>query len=213
MARSITTTVRNTRKMTYAVTPRDDGGAGGVGQSTALMPHGVFGMLLFVIAEAMLFAGLFSAIEIVKTSAMVWPPPGQPRLPIAATVFNTAVLLASGGFLVQAHRAFHRGERGRMRTPMWTALALGTFFVVFQGFEWVRMIHQGLTMTSSSLGSFFYLIVGLHALHAMGAIGLLAYACVRLQRGWLTDSLFGATEVLWFFVVGVWPILFAFVYR
>ena len=44
------------------------------------------------------------------------------------------------------------------------------FFVVFQGFEWVRLIGEGLTMTSGTLGAFFYLIVGMHALHAFAAI-------------------------------------------
>ena len=38
---------------------------------------------------------MISAFLIVKGGSAVWPPPGQPRLPIEATAFNTAVLLAS----------------------------------------------------------------------------------------------------------------------
>ena len=181
-------------------------------RGTAIVPDGLLGMVLFVLAEAMLFAGLISAFSIAKASAVVWPPPDQPRLPILATGFNTAVLLASGGFLYRARLAFHRGDRAGMRTPLRLALALGVFFVLFQGTEWVRLISQGLTLTSSALGSFFYLIVGMHALHAVGAIGLLGYATLRLHRGWLTPSLFGAAEVFWYFVVGLWPILFGVVY-
>jgi cytochrome c oxidase subunit 3 len=169
-------------------------------------------MLLFVIAEGMLFAGLISAFAIIKASAVVWPPPGQARLPVEATAVTTLALLASGVFLYVAHRAFHRGDRETMRTPMYWALALGSFFVVFQGFEWVRLISQGFTMTSSSLGGFFYLIVGIHGLHALGAIWLLAHATMRLRGGYLTPSLFGAAEVFWYFVVGVWPILYGVVY-
>jgi heme/copper-type cytochrome/quinol oxidase subunit 3 len=114
--------------------------------------------------------------------------------------------------LIVAHRAFHRGDRAAMLRPLWAALGFGAFFVVFQGVEWVRLIGQGLTLTSSPLGSFFYTIVGMHALHAVGAIGLLGHACVRLQRGFLTPSLFGAAEALWLFVVGVWPVLYGVVY-
>jgi heme/copper-type cytochrome/quinol oxidase subunit 3 len=169
-------------------------------------------MLLFVMAEAMLFAGLISGFSITKASAMTWPPPDQPRLPLEATAFNTAALLASGVCLFFAHRAFHSGNRAGMRRPLLWALGLGAFFVLFQGTEWVRLIGAGLTLTSSSLGSFFYLIVGMHGLHALGAIGLLGYSVLSLRRGWLTDSLFGAAEVLWFFVVGVWPILYVVVY-
>jgi heme/copper-type cytochrome/quinol oxidase subunit 3 len=177
-----------------------------------MVPNGLLGMLLFVMAEIMLFAGLISAFTIVRSGAIVWPPLDQPRLPVTATAFNTAALLASGAFLLLAHRAFHRGDRAGMKQPLIVSLALGTFFVVFQGFEWVQMLSQGLTLTSSSLGSFFYMIVGMHAIHAVAALVLLGVACVRLQRGWLSASLFGATEVLWLFVVGIWPILYGVVY-
>jgi len=92
------------------------------------------------------------------------------------------------------------------------AMLLGGFFVLFQGAEWVALLSQGLTLTSSTLGSFFYLIVGLHALHAVVAIGLLAYAWLRLQRGWLVQSQLVTAEVFWYFVVGLWPVLYGVVY-
>lgn len=188
------------------------GNAGGTPSRAALLPDGLLGMLLFVVAEAMLFAGMISAFQIHRTGAIVWPPPDQPYLPVLATVFNTAVLLSSGACVIIAHRAFHRGDRAGMTLPMRLALGMGSFFVLFQGFEWLQLISQGLTLTSSALGSFFFLIVGMHALHAIGALGLLAYANLRLTRGYFSASLFGATEVLWFFVVGVWPLIFAVVY-
>jgi cytochrome c oxidase subunit 3 len=177
-----------------------------------VISNGLLGMGIFVLTEAMLFAGFISAFTIVKAAAPVWPPPDQPRLPIEATAFNTAMLMVSGILLLVAHRAFHRGDRASMLRPMWAALGFGTFFVVFQGVEWVRLIGEGLTLTSSSLGSFFYVIVGMHALHALGAIALLARACTKLQRGFLTPSLFGSAEALWLFVVGVWPFLYGVVY-
>jgi cytochrome c oxidase subunit 3 len=177
-----------------------------------MIPHGFLAMLIFVIAETMLFAGLISAFSIIKSGAPVWPPPGQPRLPVMATAGNTLILLTSGVLVVLAHRAFHNGVREQMRRPLFGALALGCIFLVFQGYEWTQMLAAGLTMASSSLGGFFYLIIGMHALHAIGALALLARACVQLQRGWLTESLFGAAEVFWLFVVGIWPILYIVVY-
>jgi cytochrome c oxidase subunit 3 len=182
------------------------------GEREQLIPNGLFGMVLFVLAEGMFFAGLISAFEIMHSGAMVWPPPNQPRLPIEATAFNTLVLLASAVFLQRAHKSFHRGERGKMLRPMLLSLGCGAFFVLFQGYEWVQLINEGLTLSSSALGSFFYLMVGMHALHAVGALGLLGYATLRLRGGWLTPSLFGAAEVFWFFVVGVWPVLYLVVY-
>jgi cytochrome c oxidase subunit 3 len=169
-------------------------------------------MVIFVIAEIMFFAGMISAFLIIKAASSVWPPLDQPRLPVEETALNSVALLASGVFLFLAHRAFHRGDRSSMRRPMWIALALGSFFVLFQGAEWMALLQQGLTLTSSSLGSFFYLIVGVHALHAVAALVLLGVAAARLTRGWLTPGLFGAAETLWFFVVGIWPIVYLVVY-
>ncbi|MCE7892103.1 MAG: cytochrome c oxidase subunit 3 [Deltaproteobacteria bacterium] len=177
-----------------------------------LVPSGVMGMLIFVFTEVMLFAGLISAFTIVRSSAVVWPPPGQPRLPFEATAFNTAVLLASGASLQWARRRFDR-SRASARTPLALAIALGAFFVVVQGAEWVAMIGQGLTLRSSTLGSFFYLIVGVHALHALAALVLLGVTFRRLQRGWLASTQLGTAEVLWYFVVLVWPVLWLVVYR
>jgi cytochrome c oxidase subunit 3 len=177
-----------------------------------LIPNGVMGMLIFVMAETMLFAGLISAFLIIRSSAVVWPPPGQPRLPFAETAFNTGMLLLSGLCLVAARRTFNR-SRSRARIPLLAALALGAFFVVAQGVEWMALLGDGLTLTSSTLGSFFYLIVGMHALHAVAALVVLAYAAVRLQRGWLASSQLATAEVFWYFVVLVWPVLWLVVYR
>jgi heme/copper-type cytochrome/quinol oxidase subunit 3 len=89
---------------------------------------------------------------------------------------------------------------------------LGTLFVVFQGAEWVALLNQGLTMVSSQQGSFFYLIVGMHGLHAFGALALMWYCLRELGARRLTPSAFGAAQVLWFFVVGIWPLLYLRVY-
>lgn len=177
-----------------------------------LIPSGVMGMLIFVLAEAMLFAGLISAFTIIRSSAVVWPPPGQPRLPFEATALNTAALLASAAALYWARRRFDHNRRAA-RLPLGIAVLLGAFFVLFQGAEWAAMLGQGLTLTSSNLGGFFYLIVGFHGLHAIAALGVLVYAWVRLQRGWLASSQLGTAEVFWYFVAGIWPVLWLVVYR
>ena len=176
-----------------------------------VLSDGVLGMLLFVLMEIMLFAGMISAFTIIKSGAPVWPPPGQPRLPVWDTALNTAALLASGLLLYRAGRVF-RVDRQRVRAPLLWALLLGSFFVVAQGVEWVALIGQGLTLTSSSLGSFFYLIVGMHAIHAVAALALLFQTWRRLQRGWLARSQLATAEVFWYFVVGIWPILYLVVY-
>ena len=54
--------------------------------------------------------------------------------------------------------------------------------------------------------------MGLHALHAVIALGLLASAFLRLRGGWLASSRLAAAEVFWYFVVGIWPVIYTVVY-
>lgn len=178
----------------------------------SLIPNGVLGMIVFVFTEVMLFAGMMSAFAIAKASAPFgWPPPDQPRLPIEVTAVNTVVLLLSGVFLYWANRRF-RTTPNAARGPMLVALLLATTFVTVQGIEWVSLIGEGLTLTSSQMGGFFYLIVGCHALHAVSAMIALGWALVRLRRGVLAKSQFWTVQVFWYFVVGIWPVLYAQVY-
>jgi heme/copper-type cytochrome/quinol oxidase subunit 3 len=154
-----------------------------------VVPNGVLGMIIFVLTEIMFFTGLVSAYLISEGAAPLgWPPPGQPRLPIGETAFNTAALIASGVVLFFAGRALKRGE-AKAKWLLLAALCLGAFFVAFQGVEWVGLVSEGLTLTVTTHGSFFYLIVGVHGLHAVAAILGLAYVFGRLTNPQLTERL------------------------
>jgi cytochrome c oxidase subunit III len=177
----------------------------------AIGPSSVIGTLIFVVTELMLFAGFLSAFTITRAAYNTWPPIGQPRLPVEETLVNSAALLASGVVLFFANRAFLRDPQSAKK-PLLISLALGVFFVVFQGVEWFRLLEQGLSLTSSNHGAFFYLIIGTHAAHAIAAIIALGIVAARLMRGTLQHSTFLATQVFWYFVVGVWPVLYLRVY-
>jgi len=179
-----------------------------------LVEDAVLGMALFLFAEAMLFAGLISAFAIVKNAVDggLWPPPGQPRLPVAMTGVNTLALLASGVALYFAGKALRERGAPAAKPLLLATVGLGGFFVAVQGFEWVQLLGDGLTLWSSQMGSFFYLMVGAHALHALAALGGLGYALRRLGEGALTNELFAAVALFWYFVVGIWPVLYWQVY-
>lgn len=171
----------------------------------------LLGMIMFCFVEAMFFAGLISAFTIVKSNAVEWPPPGQPRLPVESTLLNTVALLLSGVAMFYAGRVF-RKNRSAALLPMGIAILLGAFFVAFQGYEWLQLLREGLTLTSSQHGSFFYLIVGMHAAHAVIALGVLVWAWQRLAGLALPYGSFAGVSVFWYFVVGLWPILYWRVY-
>ncbi len=177
------------------------------------LPNSVLGMIIFVVTEIMFFAALMSAHTIAKATVLggVWPPAGQPRLPVERTAFNTAILLLSGVLLFLAGRRA-RDSYEKALPFLAGAIATGAAFVMLQGVEWVALLREGLTMQSSTHGAFFYLIVGAHALHAVVAIAVLAAIYFPMRRGTLAPSTFAATQVFWYFVVLVWPVIYLRVY-
>lgn len=167
-----------------------------------IAPSGVIGITVFILTEIMFFAGLLSAVTITRSTALmdIWPPPGQPRLPVEQTMLNTAALLVSGVLLGVAHFRFKKSPE-LVKAPLIASMLLGAAFVGLQGAEWVALIAQGLTLQSSAHGAFFYLIVGTHGLHALGAISGLAFVLWRAQKGQLRPSELYTAELFWYFVV------------
>lgn len=177
--------------------------------------NALFGTALFVLTEVMLFAAFISGYTIVRNGAApgAWPPPGQPRLPFEQTALHTAVLLASGVTLYLSHRAARRRGLAAAGPLLLVSILLGLGFVGAQGLEWAALLREGLTVTSSHVGAFFYVIVGAHAAHALAAIVALAVCWLRLRAGRLKPSVFGGSQLFWYFVVLVWPFLYLVVYR
>ncbi len=179
------------------------------------LPNGVLGMAMFIAVEAMFFAGLASAFLVLRASSGgAWPPLGQPRLPVAVTALNTLVLFASGTVLILAERAAVQGQKPARLLPF--SLLLGALFLAIQGSEWLRLIAQGLTLTSSVYGGLFYTLIGAHALHGLGGLaGAIWYwhSIRKLERLQETDKIgFRVVRMYWLFVVGLWPVLYVLVY-
>jgi cytochrome c oxidase subunit III len=173
------------------------------------------GILLFIIAEIMFFSGLISSFVVFRFSPVQWPPPGQPRLPLEITVINTLVLLLSGVTFQLAFRALKAAQNPKFRKLLTLTAVLGALFLCVQGFEWIRLLHFGLTLHASIFGGFFYCLVGTHGLHVFG--GLMALLWV-LKRAWAntydSNHSLGVEicRMYWFFVVGLWPVIFLLVY-
>ncbi len=187
-----------------------------VSAKKAVLPNAILGMLIFIGTEVMFFAALISAFIALRTGETFWPPAGQPRLPIEATAFNTLVLLGSGVVMYRAGKAFAMPFlAGRAPKLLMASILLGAFFVLFQGYEWVRLIGFDLTVSSSLYGSLFYVIIGAHALHVTAALCFLISIHRKLSSAERLETeaeIFAAARIFWYFVVGIWPVLYGLVY-
>lgn len=172
-------------------------------------------VLFFMGAETMFFGALISALLVLRLGMAAWPPPLEPRLPVAITGLNTFVLLASSLTLATAGRARRRGDRTRQVRWLRATAALGALFLAVQGYEWIRLIGFGLTLASGVYGTTFFALIGLHGLHVLAALVWLAVTTVLVARGWFGDGRAApvqACAMFWHFVVGVWPVLYFTVY-
>jgi len=183
-------------------------------QRKVAVSNAVFGTLVFVITEAMFFMGLISSFLVSRANSFgQWHPPGDITLPRLATGFNTLVLLGSGLLLFLATRSHAREPGNELARRMYSqATILGAFFVAFQGFEWVKLINYGMTMNSGLFGATFFLLIGSHGLHALGAVLALAWCGRRMARGELSVDRLKGLLVFWSFIVGLWPVLYGLVY-
>ena len=145
-------------------------------QPKRAITSGVLGMVFLLATETMLFAGFISSFIVNHSTVSVWPPVGQPRLPIEITFINTLILLASGVLYTLYARTYKAGKGSVTGiTHLLGAIALGATFVSIQGYEWVQLLSFGLTSKSNLYGAYFYMIIGAHAVHVMVGLTLLVY--------------------------------------
>lgn len=176
--------------------------------------NGTVGITIFIITEIMFFAALISAYLVIRSGHEEWPPWGQPRLPIETTAFNTLILLASGFFMLLSHSKIREKNKSEGRKWLGISILLGSFFLIAQGQEWIELINFGMTVSSSVYGGLFYLIIGAHGFHVFGTLTILLYFWNVLGNT-KSQMLMEKTlpfQILWFFVVLVWPVLYVLVY-
>jgi heme/copper-type cytochrome/quinol oxidase subunit 3 len=186
---------------------------GSVSRRGPKVPSAILGMAIFIVTELMFFTGLISSYMVIKSSFPMWAPPGDVVLPVYTTLLNTIILLASGALLLRAGVLLKkdiRSQRG-IHLVLWS-LAFGTFFVAYQGYEWVGLVSYGMTLKSDIFASCFYLIIGSHALHVAVALIGLGWMYRKLINGTAKLASFQAMQLFWTFVVALWPVLYAIVY-
>lgn len=180
------------------------------------MPMEILGMYLFIASELILFITLLFILFWLRSGLVAdWPPPDQPRLPIGITGINTVFLLVSGYSMHRAYRAVKQNASRQLTRWLMVTCVLGVVFLTVQGFEWIRLIQFGLSMTSSLYGAMFYTIIGLHAVHVLVTVLVLLYLWVRSSAGAYTAEKHTGVVLgymFWLFVVLIWPILYVLVY-
>ncbi len=173
----------------------------------------IFGLIVFLISEGMLFVGLFMAYLTFRAVATSWPPEGTPELETLLPGINTLILVSSSFVIHQASYAIKKNDVATARLWFLATFIMGAIFISGQLYEYN---HLGFGLTSNLFGSTFYVLTGFHGFHVL--VGLTLIAAVMLKSfkpGYYTsEQHFGieAASVYWHFVDIVWIVLFTLLY-
>ena len=193
------------------------------------VPHDDFGsrlgMWLFLVTEMVLFGGLFIAYSYMRAKY-----PGEfhqagEELNVTLGVINTVVLLTSSLTVVLSIVAIQRGEKARSMGLLASTLGLGTVFLVIKSFEWAAKFHHGLYPNSAHLATLppgeqiffglYFTMTGLHGLHVIAGIGVLAWILRMLAKDQVRQDHYIHLEnggLYWHLVDVIWIFLLPLFY-
>ena len=175
--------------------------------------HRMFGVVLFLVAESMIFLGLFSAFLIYRSMMPVWPPEGTPELELLLPGINTIILISSSFVMHKGQSAIKKNDLSGLQVWFAITAAMGAIFLAGQLYEYS---HLEFGLTTNLFASSFFALTGFHGLHVTVGLLLILFVLWRSrQKGhYSNEKHFGveAAELYWHFVDVVWIILFILVY-
>ena len=186
-----------------------------------------FGMWVFLAQEILFFGGLFAGYTVYRS---MYPEAfllGSHTLDRIVGGFNTLVLIASSLTMALAVRAAQLGQKKDIVKNLVYTAVFGTAFLLVKVYEYSHKWHDGLvpglnfTQTGPHADqmeimlSFYFAMTGMHALHMVVGVGLLAYFIWKAHKGVYSPSYYGPVEIMglyWHFVDIVWIFLFPLLY-
>ena len=139
----------------------------------------------------------------------------QRLLDEALGLTNTLILLTSSWFVAMAARIV-RGPAPRRAVPLiGVAMGLGLAFLIVKGFEYHDKLAHGVTVLTSEFMMFYFMFTGIHAVHVVIGLGVLAYLASVARRPVVEAAGLRAFEggaAFWHLVDLLWVVLFALLY-
>jgi cytochrome c oxidase subunit 3 len=186
-----------------------------------------FGMWVFLVTEVMFFGGLFAAYTIYRTLYPAAFADTSRHMDVILGGLNTGVLIGSSLTMALAVHAAQTNARKLLPWFLIGTIVLGTIFLVVKAFEYTHKWHEHLVpgpyfqydgpyaAQAQILFSFYFIMTGMHAVHMIVGIGLLAYLVWQARRQAYSSEYFTPVEMVglyWHFVDIVWIFLFPLLY-
>jgi cytochrome c oxidase subunit 3/cytochrome o ubiquinol oxidase subunit 3 len=182
-------------------------------EAGSLPSKGVIGMTCLIIAESAIFTIFVVAYLYYLGKDFSGP---TPRQVLELPILNSICLLSSSATITFALRSLRKGNAKRFSIWWLVTIALGAYFLLGTGREWLHLIHdKGLTIQTNLFGTTFYSLVGLHASHVVVGLLALSFVMAFAIAGFVKREHAERVHVLglyWHFVDVVWIVVFTVVY-
>ncbi|MBI4397384.1 MAG: cytochrome c oxidase subunit 3 family protein [Elusimicrobia bacterium] len=187
----------------------------------------LLGVWVFLLTEVLFFGGLFTGYAVYRSGYPDIFSEASRHLNVLLGTVNTAVLLTSSLTMAFAVASAQEGKRRPLLIYLFLTIALGLVFLGIKSTEYhhkfVEKLIPGAHFSYSGLStrevqlffSFYFVMTGLHALHMIAGIGVLAVLAFLVWRKKLDPSrnaLVEGTGLYWHFVDVVWIFLFPLFY-
>ena len=153
-----------------------------------------FGLWVFLASEITLFGGLFTLYAAYRVMYGADFAAGVSQNNLALGTANTFILLTSSLTAALAVAAARKGRVVSSERLLEATLALAVVFLVLKGLEWRQHMREGIlpgshyhyralpTFGANTFFTLYYLMTGLHALHVLAGMTLLAWLVAKLRR-------------------------------
>ncbi len=170
----------------------------------------------FIAADCVGFAIFFMVFMVERTKAPALYDASARQLDVRLGLANTLILITSSWLVALAHGAASRGQLHRAGGLMLGGLGVGSCFAVLKIGEYQHKIVSGITPATNDFFMFYFILTGVHFLHYLIGLGVLAMMAFALRRA--TRERGGAVAWLesgalyWHMVDLLWLFLFPMLY-
>jgi nitric oxide reductase NorE protein len=176
---------------------------------------GEAGVWVFIFGDLTLFAYIFLVYLHYRSSAPQMFRSSRDLLDRNIGLTNTLVLLTSSLLVVVAVRCVRTGRSCLAFQSFAGAMMCGLGFMALKAIEYHAEIDAGHTLTSNRFFTFYYLLTGLHLLHLVLGMGVLACLTSISRRPVLTRGqtiLLEGGSCYWHMVDLLWIVIFPLLY-
>jgi cytochrome c oxidase subunit 3 len=192
---------------------------------------GTLGMWVFLVTEILFFGGIFMVYLVYRTWYSSEFGVASEELDIFWGTLNTAVLIGSSLTMALAVHAAQLGSRRATAMFIVLTMILGAVFLGVKALEYSHKFHEHLVpgvsfdlarfkelkhpQAAEIFFSLYFVMTGLHALHMVIGLGIMAVLAWLAWRGSFSPEYHAPVEIgglYWHFVDIVWIFLFPLLY-